>query len=86
MSDESDGDRHPDRIERALRAYLQRCPNAADTLPGVMQCWLRDMHPAAPRQAVLTALERLVASGVLTRRRHPDGTELYVARGPGRVP
>jgi hypothetical protein len=46
----------------AIRSYLHRHPNSADTLEGVVQWWLAD---GFPQEIIAAALEHLLASGEL---------------------
>ncbi|MEG2034184.1 MAG: hypothetical protein RR376_26315 [Janthinobacterium sp.] len=48
----------------AIRNYLHRYPNSADTLEGVVQWWLADDFP---KEITAAALEHLLASGELER-------------------
>ena len=48
----------------AIRSYLHRYPNSADTLEGVVQWWLGGDFP---QEITAAALEHLLASGELER-------------------
>ncbi|MEG0884888.1 MAG: hypothetical protein RSH52_27005 [Janthinobacterium sp.] len=48
----------------AIRNYLHRYPNSADTLEGVVQWWLGGDFP---KEITAAALEHLLASGELER-------------------
>jgi len=64
-------------VESAVLAYLDRHPGASDTLDGIAQWWLPRQRYVTARQRIEGVLARLVADGVLQRRRLPDGTALY---------
>lgn len=49
----------------AVTAYLEECPNAADTRLGVTEWWVMRQQVRAQVEAVGRALDRLVSSGVL---------------------
>lgn len=66
--------------ENAIRDYLARRPESADTLEGVHRWWIR--WPERPESRVLTevALERLEAAGVVERFRIGDSVVWRRAR------
>jgi hypothetical protein len=66
-------------IERTIRAYLAAHPHAGDTVEGIRAWWLGD--GACAPDVVRTALDRLVAAGVLEARTLGDGSVVYGARG-----
>lgn len=71
--------RHTDRLCTALKRYLATHPHAADTVPGILACWL---PPGAFPQAthdIDAALARLVAERWLVERPLPGGSILYAA-------
>jgi hypothetical protein len=64
-------------LHDALRSYLSRFPDAADSPEGIRQWWLTKDLRTAPLVKVREALKDLVASGEMESRILPDGTELY---------
>jgi Fe2+ or Zn2+ uptake regulation protein len=67
-------------LRDAILEYLQRNPDAADTLRGVMDWWLPAEHRATQAQALEQALEQLVALQLVVRTELPDGTILYAGK------
>lgn len=68
----------------ALRRYLERHPDAADSPEGIRRWWLPQGLQAIPLGVLLPALEHLVDGGEMQRTTLPDGTALY-ARGNASV-
>ena len=70
---------HADRLCILLQRYLADHPHAADTVPGILACWL---PPDAFLQAsadIDATLARLVAERWLVARHLPGGSILYAA-------
>jgi Fe2+ or Zn2+ uptake regulation protein len=67
-------------LRDAILEYVQRNPDAADTLRGVMDWWLPAEHRATEAEAVERALEELVALQLIVRTELPDGTILYAGK------
>lgn len=76
------------RVERAIGAYLQAHPQAADSERGIGEWWLRGTGAEADEDLVRDAIRRLVASGRLVAITLPDGQRAYtLGRGdPPRDP
>lgn len=70
------------RLREAIRDYLQRNPEAADTLGGIVNWWLPDTRVRIETSRVERALAQLVAEGFAVKRVLVEGTVLY-ARAPG---
>ena len=68
MNDHQSGDNHLQLI-REILMYLLKHPEAKDTAEGVLQYWLTKRPDTYCREEVETALEWLVANGMLTARR-----------------
>jgi hypothetical protein len=67
------------RIGDALLAYLERHPDAADTLDGISLWWLA--HDESPSRADLAcALDKLVAEERLHKYTSPEGSCLFRKR------
>ena len=66
-----------DALAERIRRYVREHPNAADTLDGVAGWWLGGGTEGEWLETVKIALERLVASGELTRRTLGDGTVIF---------
>ncbi|SFS14407.1 hypothetical protein SAMN05216570_3081 [Dyella sp. OK004] len=64
-------------VERAVLAYLERHPDAADTLDGIVSWWLPQQRYEIERQRIEQALGHLVALGRLRCDRLPGGDVLY---------
>ena len=68
------------QITRRLYSYLQKHPESADTITGVIDWWLRPMRfTHRTRPLVERALHGLVARGLLMQRVGADGNVIYVA-------
>lgn len=65
-------------IVEAVRQYLTRHPNAADSLEGILRWWLPKDLQRVPVGLLGQALEVLVATGEVHKRTLPDGSSLYV--------
>lgn len=71
-----------DRLAGEIARYLAEHPAAADTLEGIRRWWLvRQRYDEASEQ-VQRALDRLEASGRVTKQVLPDGTAIYGAAKP----
>ncbi|KFN42195.1 hypothetical protein N789_14505 [Arenimonas oryziterrae DSM 21050 = YC6267] len=74
----SSGVAHPsDPLREALRHYLARHPDAADSAEGIRRWWLPAAFQSVPDAKLQQALEHLVAAGEMQVHALPDGTELY---------
>lgn len=67
--------------ERVIDVYLERyfvaCPNAADTVEGILAWWLPHALAHVTPAELTDALERLVAAGRLQRSLMPNGRVVY---------
>jgi hypothetical protein len=68
-------------IARELEQYISLHPTAADTVDGIARWWLGGTGQPAPGH-VETALELLVARGVLGRSVLPDRRVIYSRAHP----
>ena len=57
--------------------YLQNNPNAADSVEGIMNCWLPQAYKNIDRARIEQVLEQLVAEGLVRKISLVDGTSLY---------
>jgi Fe2+ or Zn2+ uptake regulation protein len=69
------------RLAREIADYLERNPQAADGIEGIMHWWLREECRGADRDRVRAALALLEASGTVRRTTLRDGHEIY-SRAP----
>lgn len=60
-----------------LSHYLWRHPNACDTAEGIARWWLLGAHTSPPLPLVMSALDHLVALGLLQAHRAADGRVRY---------
>ena len=67
---------HVSEVADAILRYLARHPDAADTSEGIARWWMPADHAADP-DAVLSALARLEAQGLVHRRINADQHVLY---------
>jgi len=66
-------------IEALLRRYLKAHPQALDTERGICEWWLGDASRGYSAADVRTAIERLVATGLLAKVALPDGQCTYAS-------
>jgi hypothetical protein len=71
-----------DPLSAALRQYLERNPDAADSLDGIRRWWLPQSLQSVGNERLQVALDGLVASGEMQVRCLPDGAEFYARAGP----
>lgn len=82
----SDDDADKDReIEQMVLSYLQRHPQAADTLDGIVRWWLPQQRYSVAQTRIEAALRRLLSQGLIRQRRLPTGDALYVRGEPTAV-
>jgi len=67
---------HLNEVVDAILRYLSSHPDAADTSEGIAKWWMPADH-AADTDAVLSALARLEAQGLVHRRINADQHVLY---------
>ena len=67
---------------RAIRDYLDRNPNAQDTLAGISQWWLTKLGTKPRAATVKDALEELVREGLLTEHKGKDAQISYRMKYP----
>lgn len=58
---------HIQTLRNLLEEYIRRRPNAADTVEGIMQWWLREESRTSTRSDVERALALLCEEGTLER-------------------
>jgi hypothetical protein len=63
-----------DDVDRAVLAYLEAHPSAADTLEGITAWWLEQRRIRYGVEIVSGALERLITAGSVERLRRRDET------------
>jgi hypothetical protein len=67
-----------DDVDRAVLAYLEAHPSAADTLEGITAWWLEQRRIRYGVEIVSAALERLIGCGAVeTLRRRDDAGTLF---------
>ncbi|HET7065477.1 MAG TPA: hypothetical protein VFI49_14490 [Rudaea sp.] len=71
-------------VAATVLAYLQRHPDAADTLEGIVRWWLPQQRYETEKARIEQVLETLVGVGTLRRERLPDGALLYGLSKSGR--
>lgn len=62
---------------RAILRYLEKHPEACDTVEGIQGWWLPEEGVTEGRELVEGVLEELVALGDVRRVTLPDGGEVY---------
>ena len=63
-----------DEVDRAVLAYLEAHPSAADTLEGITDWWLEQRRVRYGVEIVSGALERLISNGSVEKLRRRDAT------------
>jgi Fe2+ or Zn2+ uptake regulation protein len=66
-------------IAEAIAAYVEKNPEAQDTLEGIIQWWLPEAHHQARTSQIREALDDLVAEGLITAHKAKDAQILYRA-------
>jgi hypothetical protein len=61
-----------DEVDRAVLAYLEEHPSAADTLEGITAWWLEQRRIRYGVEIVSGALERLIRSGAIEKLSRRD--------------
>jgi hypothetical protein len=69
-----------DEIAAEVERYLASHPGAADTVEGIARWWLVHARAEVLRPNLESALEQLVARGLLVRRKLPDGNVVYARK------
>jgi Fe2+ or Zn2+ uptake regulation protein len=64
-------------VARTILDYLQRNPEAQDTLEGIVQWWLPEQHRNPPTATIKEALDKLVAAGLISEHKGQDGRVSY---------
>src|SRR5262245_24335739 len=64
-------------IERKILSYLERNPNARDTLRGIVDWWLLKQRILESKSEVEAAVESLVGKGRLSEHLGVDGQVSY---------
>jgi hypothetical protein len=70
---------HADELCTAIRRHLASHPLAADTVEGILACWLPPAGFEDAADHIEAALAELVATRWLHRVSLPDGNVLYAA-------
>lgn len=66
-----------ERVAEAIRAYLAKHPDAADSVEGVARWWLPVIGLLADIESTEAALVLLARRGLVQRLRAPDGRVMY---------
>jgi len=67
-------------IEDSVIGYLERHPNARDTLEGIVTWWLPLQRYIEAKDLIGEILDKLVVDGQLASELLPDGSHLYSLR------
>ena len=70
-------------VETAVLAYLQKHPEAADTLDGIVSWWLPQQRYETDRERIGRVLSELVTHGKLRCEHLPGGAVLYALNRSG---
>ena len=74
------------KIAADMRRYLERHPNAMDTLEGIASWWIPLQRYEEAREKVAKALSYLESRGEISRREMPDGRTLFLKPRQSREP
>ena len=66
-------------IAEAIKRYLKTRPNASETVEGVAKWWLSRQRYDDSIEQVQNALDFLVETGILVKRRLNDGIVIYTS-------
>ena len=66
-------------IAQAIAAYVEKNPEAQDTLEGIIQWWLPEGQNPARTALIRQALNELVAEGLITAHKAKDDQVFYRA-------
>lgn len=69
----------PSALAREILGYLERNPDASDTLVGIARWWLLRQRIHAATEGVQRALDQLVKLGLVSRNENPPGPVIYRA-------
>lgn len=70
---------HATRLCTAIQRHLESHPAAADTIDGIVNCWLPSLGFEDAADHIEEAIEKLVAARWLRPVSLPDGNVLYAA-------
>jgi hypothetical protein len=66
------------RLHEAILCHIKKYPLAADTVDGILSCWLPCAGFENAGEHIAAVLDELVAQHWLQARQLPDGNTLYV--------
>lgn len=69
-------------IADKINRYLEKHPNAADSLTGVVRWWLSRQRYNDTLEDVQAALDYLESQKVIFKHVNPDGTKVYRSFSP----
>ena len=69
-----------EEVSRAIAAYLRQCPQAEDTLLGILTWWLPETVMTRYADLVSQTIASMVAEGYLEEIRRPGAPPLYRLR------
>ena len=67
-------------IAQAIGAYVEKNPDAQDTLEGIVQWWLPELEDKPRAALIKQALNQLVADGLIAAHTGKDAQILYRAK------
>ena len=80
MSSENDGSTHIKALSRKILNYLEKHPEAGDTLKGIAGWWLEQQRIEQLVEDVAEALELLIKQGSIRVYQSGQGTTVYKIR------
>ncbi len=76
----NDDARATEQLAREIREYLDRHPEAADTLEGIVAWWMARQRFEQSAERVARALDHLVSIGAVQLHRTPGNRSVYRRR------
>jgi hypothetical protein len=64
-------------LARLILRYLLKHPNAADTIEGILDWWVRRELAQMHQAEILSVVEGLTKRGLLIERSHGDSRQMY---------
>ena len=64
-------------IEKRILSYLERNPDAADTIEGIIKFWMQRENAEITFRKVSRTLEKLLKKGLIQAFQSVDGTIFY---------
>ena len=77
MKMEDAKDKEVEKIAKLIESYINRHPNASDSMEGIAKWWIPRMQEYTQTERVLLALDILISKNVLKRIKDVNGQVNY---------